>query len=137
VKVESGGFINPGNSAGELTVDTLTLDGGSTLQFELGASDVDPSDLLNVTTLSKGSGTGWTLDFMNSGYIGDFTLVNYGSTDFVAGDFTTTGLADGLSVGSLTVGSNVIELTVIPEPASLGTLGILALAGLLRRRLRR
>jgi hypothetical protein len=56
------------------------------------------------------------------------------------GDFSYTGLKGSLSAPDGVVVNNSlneIQLTVIPEPASLGTLGILALAALLRRRLRR
>lgn len=140
IKIENGGKLSPGNSIGELDATALTLDGGAILAWELDNNGSD-ADLLSLSgALLKGSGAGWTFDFLGTGAIGSYTLIKFASTDFATGDFSFTGLKDGLSAPAGVVVNNSlneIQLTVIPEPASLGTLGMLAIAAILRRRLRR
>jgi autotransporter-associated beta strand protein len=140
INVESTGTLAPGNSIGELEGTSLTLDGGSILAWELHDNGAD-SDLLTLSGgLNQGSDTGWTFDFLGTGAVGTYTLIKFASTDFVTGDFGITGLKDGYSApDGVVVNTSLseVQLTVIPEPASLGALGMIALAALLRRRLRR
>jgi autotransporter-associated beta strand protein len=140
IDVESTGTLAPGNSIGEMEGTSLTLDGGSILAWELHDNGAD-SDLLTLSGgLNQGSDTGWTFDFLGTGAVGTYTLIKFASTDFVTGDFGITGLKDGYSApDGVVVNTSLseVQLTVIPEPASLGALGMIALAALLRRRLRR
>jgi autotransporter-associated beta strand protein len=134
--VQSGGTLAPGNSVGILTLADLTLDGGSTLAWEF--DGVGGVDQVEVNRLLKGTGSGWTFDFLGTGSAGTFTLARFSdSTDFATGDFTVTGLASGYTApaGVVVDGTNQeLTLTVIPEPASLGVIGMLTLAWILRRR---
>ena len=135
VTVGASGTLAPGASLGTFTVSSLTLDGGATLAWELDNDGVT-SDLLAVTgALTKGAAGAWAFDFLGTGAAGTYTLVTFGSTDFSDGDFTATNLGAGLS-GDVDVNAGTLTLTVVPEPGSLGVIGLLAAAAILRRRLR-
>lgn len=140
-RIQSGGTLAPGNSVGEFTLGDLTLDGGATLAWEF--DGVGGVDELNLNGLWQGTGTGWTFDFLNTGpgSMGSTTLIRFDAnqTDFQTGDFTVSNLTLDLGQsGSIVVNGSAgqLVLSVIPEPASLGMLGILVVAGVLRRRLR-
>ncbi len=133
VTVASGAALNPGNSAGTLTVGDLTLDGGVSLEYDLGTS----SDLILAGATVLGG-----IEFANFTFIpglgfgpGVYTLIDAtGISGLGAG---TTGTVGGLGASlSIDAGDQDLVLTVIPEPASLGLIGICAIAALLRRRLR-
>jgi len=143
------GAVNPGNGGiGTLTVgNDVTWNAGNAWNFELGtaaatltlADTTGTRDLLNLTgagnDFQRGTGSGFTFDFANSGAVGWYKIVDWASTTtFVASDFTATNIAGGLT-GTFTVdsGTSALYLNVIPEPSSalLGGLGMLAL---LRRR---
>ncbi len=133
VTVGASGTLAPGASLGTLTVSSLTLDGGSTLAWELD-NDGASSDLLAVSgAVTKGTAGAWAFDFLGTGAVGTYTLMTFGSTDFADGDFTATHLGPGLS-GDVDVNANTLTLTVIPEPGTLSLLGLVACAALLRRR---
>jgi fibronectin-binding autotransporter adhesin len=149
VTIGDGGILSPGNSIGTLTVANLDLQEGAKLEWNLSTDSENPaaSDLLIVTGSLTGSYI-YEFDFLGSGYYDGvnptvYTLIRYNDTvDIDANSFTAkpnslaTGLSGEFSIAS--VGDDYeLQLTVIPEPASLGTLGILALAAILRRRLRR
>lgn len=142
------GSLRPGNSIGTLTVgNDVTWNAGNAWVFELGTASINLAaanvggtrDLLDITGVGsdfiKGSGSGWTFDFANSGAVGWYKIVDWqGTTTFSPTDFNITHLASGLT-GSFTVdsGTSALYLNVVPEPAAalLGGLGLLAL---LRRR---
>jgi autotransporter-associated beta strand protein len=134
VTVEAGGALNPGNSAGTLTVGSLTLDGGTTLEYDLGTS----SDLILAGTTILGG-----IDFDNFTFLpgvgfgpGVYTLINATSISGLgAGTTGTVGSYDAAL--SIDDDGQDLVLTVIPEPTTLGMLGLCAAAALLRRRLRR
>jgi autotransporter-associated beta strand protein len=134
VTVEAGGAIRPGNSAGTLTVGALTLDGGALLEFELGTS----SDLILAGATVLGG-----IDFDNFTFLpgvgfgpGVYTLIDATSISGLgAGTTGTVGSYDAAL--SIDAGNQDLVLTVIPEPTTLGLLGLCAAAALLRRRLRR
>jgi autotransporter-associated beta strand protein len=146
--VTINGSLRPGNSIGTLTVaNDATWNAGNAWVFELGlsaasltlADTTGTRDLLNLTgavnDFLKGTGSGWTFDFANSGAAGWYKIVDWASTTtFVGSDFTATNLAGGLT-GTFTVDAttSALYVNVIPEPTSalLGGLGMLAL---LRRR---
>jgi len=145
------GSIRPGNSIGTLTVaNDVTWNAGDAWIFELGTAATtlalantgsSTQDQLNLTGAGndflKGTGSGWTFDFANTGVVGWYKLVDWTSTStFVAGDFTASNLPSGL-VGAFTVDGTTSALYVnvaIPEPATLGLFGLGALALGRRRR---
>jgi autotransporter-associated beta strand protein len=141
ITVESGGRIAPGNSIGTLTVANLTLQEGAILEWELSNED-NTSDLLVLGGIYGGFAP-YTFDFMGTGYFDGitptvYTLITFDSNvdGLGAGDFAVTNLGGSLT-GDLAVNDNDITLTVVPEPTTLGTLGLLAVAALLRRRMKR
>ena len=145
------GSIAPGNSIGILTIaNNVTWNAGDAWVFELGAAGLSlaspgSSDLLNIagsgSDLLKGSGSGWTFDFVGTGTDGWYKLVDWaGTTTFVAADFTATNLAAGRT-GLFTIDppTSALYLQVIPagipEPASALLVAAAAVvAGLARRR---
>ena len=134
------GFIGNGNSVG---VQFLNGSGLQTeLQFTGGDSEYRIFDGANV-----GTGVGFTADGLNLKV--NLTDSNGGYQFLINGVVVRTGnLASGAGIDSIRVfnagagaGSdfdvfaNSLELTVVPEPATIGTFGI-ALAALVRRRRR-
>ncbi|MCA9244162.1 MAG: autotransporter-associated beta strand repeat-containing protein, partial [Phycisphaerales bacterium] len=95
-RVNSGGTVAPGASAGVLTVDDITFENGSTLAIELAGNGTDFDQLVvaNTATISAGA----TLDIS---YIGGFTaapgdsfvIVDAGSS--LSGAFDTVNFPDG------------------------------------------
>jgi autotransporter-associated beta strand protein len=147
--ISSSGTVSPGNSPGTLTsYGNVTLNTGSTLSLELQDPLTDPYDTLvmNGGTL-KLNGTPDLSLVLYGEYVpnmGDaFTIVS-GMTGFDPGiDGTFSGKPD---LGTFDVSGTTfqidysetdIKLTVVPEPHTLGLLGLAALGGLLRRRIRR
>jgi autotransporter-associated beta strand protein len=145
---DSGSTVAPGASAGVLTVaGDLTIGGGSTLSLELDGTTAGTQYdqlVLSGGSLTLGSPALDILLGFTPAYNDTFTIVS-GLSGFdpdVNGIFS--GKADG---SSFTVGATEfqidynpsdITLTVIPEPASMGLMGLLGIAGvLLRRRIRR
>jgi len=132
VTVASGGTIKPGNSAGALTTAALTLDGGALLEFELGTS----SDLILAGATLLGG-----VDFDNFTFLpgvgfgpGVYTLVNATSISGL-GSGTTGTVGSYDATLSIDGDAQDLVLTVVPEPGTLGMLGVLGVAGwLLRRR---
>ena len=139
VEIEGGGILSPGNSAGHLTVGSLTLNPSATLDFELGApspvqnpgsdfvtvgNSLTLNGTLNITALpafgTPGAGSSWLLMTSASG-IADNGIV-LGSTPALSG-----GLTFALDISS---GENVF-LNVVPEA---GTAGLVFLGLMLLRR---
>ena len=139
--MDAGASLNPGNSPGTLNVSgDLTLATGTTNYFEL----VGPatSDLVLVGgTLNLGG-----IQFGDFAWIPDAgvgtneqTYVLFHSSTGVAGSLgaVTNGLVGSSSAYLHVNGANdELQLTVIPEPGTVSTLGLFAIAALLRRRLR-
>lgn len=147
--IATGGFINPGNSPGQLTVDGNYIQAGLYTAEITGLTAETEHDQIAVTGTVDITGGSLTTVFSGS-YVENnllFILLNDG-TDAITGTFT--GLAEGDTVyssggldwkisytaDSVTnsfTGGNDIALMAIPEPSAalLGGLGLLAL---LRRR---
>lgn len=144
IALEDGSSLVIGNSVGFISADNLTLYGTTTWQVDLeGMSGSDQLVLSgNLTANLYGFDfEEFILDFMGGGENGgSYTLIQFSGIDpnLQASDFKVQNLAAGLD-GAIQIDTmyNEITLTVIPEPASLGAIGILALGVLLRRKLRR
>ena len=77
VMVASGGAVAPGTSIESIDIDSLTLDSGSLLNFELGAPGT--SDLINVLVNGGFTANGGTFTFTDAGGLaaGTYTLIDY------------------------------------------------------------
>jgi autotransporter-associated beta strand protein len=146
--IASSGTLAPGNSPGTLTsYGNVTLAAGSTLTLELQDPLTDPSDALvmNGGTLSLSGSPELSL-ILYGGYmpnLNDSITILSGFADFNPGmDGTFNGKPDGgtFDVSGTTFqidyNQNDITVTVVPEPHTLGLIGLAALGGLLRRRMR-
>lgn len=148
VYVASGGALSPGLSPGVLTTSgDVTFEPGSSFEVELlGTLSGQYDQLLMAGTAALTLG-GATLSVTAPNplpYGTVFPIISgWGSID--SSTFAT--LADGdafvaganafqINYGTLSGYSDDVTLTVIPEPTTLGLLGVLGLAVLLRRRLR-
>ena len=142
VTLEAGASLKPGNSAGTLTVGDLTLDAGTTLEYDL--LTVSSSDLVLAQTVALGG-----IDFDNFTFLpgvgfgpGVYTLIDGTSMSGLgAGTSGTIATIGEITyTGTLSVGGDDgqdLMLTVIPEPATFGLIGMLTVvASLFRRRLK-
>jgi autotransporter-associated beta strand protein len=146
IDLMTNGKLAPGPSGvGTLSATGLTWNGDGTpqLQFNLGATEAASSELdLGTGALTKGTGSGFTFDFLDSGVAGqDYTLITFGANDtnFQAGDFVASDLAPGLDgTFSLVDDGTTESLTfdVVPEPGTTGLLmsGVLGLCLFARSR---
>jgi autotransporter-associated beta strand protein len=139
---DSGAAVAPGASPGTLTVEgDLTMNAGSSLAIELngtGAGQYDVLALAGGLLTLNGAALDVTLGYTPTPYVDAFTIVS-GLGALPAGTFS--GKPDG---GAFQVGSTWMEidytptsviLSVIPEPSTLGALGLaVVLAALFRRR---
>jgi autotransporter-associated beta strand protein len=151
VYLNAGGAISPGNGAGTLGTlsgEGLVWDGGGVLRFDLvGANASDRLDLLGGV-LRKGDPEGglFLFDFTALGFPvnkeGEYTLVRFGSTDFLADDFSYRGLPSGVT-GRFELTSNTLTfrtgaVAVVPESGTglllLSAATVLGAYGLIRRK---
>ena len=144
-----GGLIAPGAAGVAGPVGTLTLTGGLTLNdysnlaYTLnGASTVTGDDLINTAALATPDGlTQVDFSFTNSASLvsgATYDLINY--TGALTGNpalWSATGVPGGYTAAFSDTGPSAgqvdVTFTAVPEPASIGVLGISVL-GLLRRR---
>nr|WP_298725288.1 autotransporter domain-containing protein [uncultured Steroidobacter sp.] len=119
VTVADGGHIAPGNSPGTLTMGSLTLSGGSVLDFELGEANAIAgtyNDLINVNgdltldgTLNVALSAGGTYG------AGIYRLINY------TGTLTDNGLELGLMPAS---SANYVQTSVANQVNLINTQGL-------------
>lgn len=115
VTLNSGGQISPATSAtaGTLTSNALTWNGGGRLSLDLGA--INSSDKLVLTgAFTKGSaGTYEVAVNPIAGFAAGqtYTLATFASSTFTASDFTASGLPAGMTATFL-VSGNTLQLTI-------------------------
>ncbi len=131
VIVESGGRLGPGNSPGQLTLESdLTLGTGSLLEMEFAGTEAGQYDQLDVQGIFIAGGT-LHLSIIGA-YVpvyGDvFTIFNGQTPGFTSGSFTlTTNLGGGLTWDTSRMAEEGI-VEVVPEPSTWVLMGIGAFA---------
>jgi autotransporter-associated beta strand protein len=127
----SGGKLAPD---GTLTAGTTTWNGGSIWEFELTTPGASDKLVINGDFLKSGSG--FIFNLMNSTPVtGTYTLIDWsGTTGFLAGDFSYTGLSGAYAGSSFAINGTQLDFTVVPEPTNLLIGGLLGLGFLRRRR---
>jgi autotransporter-associated beta strand protein len=154
-----GGLVAPGASGVGGPVGTLTITGGLTLNdytnlaYTLNNTNTSGNDLISTLntnlTLSGNSLTQVAFAFDNGGpELGvPYDLINYGTAtlSYVAGGsnasvsgWTDTGVPAGDTATFSTPANGQVDVTftAVPEPATIGMLGIASLGMLRRRRAR-
>ena len=119
VLLESGGTVSPGdNSIATLTAGGLVWRAGGTFHAELGSAGASDRIALGAGLLEKGSPSGtFTVDFAGTGGMEqNYTLATFGTTTFVAADFTATNLAAGVTGHFVISGNSLIFTTVTTQP---------------------
>jgi autotransporter-associated beta strand protein len=123
VTLNSGGTVSPEGASAVATLSgaSLTWNGGGRLAFDLGTS----TDRLAVGgALTKGSAGTFEFAFTPGDGLAEgntYTLVNFGSTNFAASDFTYSGLPAGMK-GVFTLGAGTLQFTVLDTTAPTLTL---------------
>jgi autotransporter-associated beta strand protein len=123
LSMPSGAAIAPGNSIGTLTFNNdLTWasdDATAGMLFDLSETD-NTGDLLDITgALTKGAGSSFIFDFAGATGSQTYTLANFASTDFVAGDFAATPMS--LSGAFVVNGTDLQYVTVAAVQRWTGT----------------
>ncbi|MCX7819802.1 MAG: autotransporter-associated beta strand repeat-containing protein [Kiritimatiellae bacterium] len=148
IYVASGGTLAPGASPGVLTASgNVTFEPGSVFEVEVLGTLAGQYDQLLMNASSSLTPGGATLSVIAPSplpYGAVFPIISgWGSID----SSTFAGLADGntfvagantfqINYGTLSGYNDDVTLLVIPEPSTLGLLGVVSVAVLLRRRLR-
>lgn len=137
--VVDGGLIAPGATSG--TIGTLSFLAGLTFSGSSAAFDdnidmAGQSGELAVTgNLALGTGTTLNVSVLDSTSGSPYTIATYSGT--LTGTFAAANLPAGYSVNYGTGSDSAITLVEVPEPASLGLVGISVFGLLKRRRSRR
>lgn len=115
IVLEDGVIAPAGAATGTLTGAALTWNGGGAIRADLGAT----SDRVVITgALTKGIAGAYQFVFSGTPAIGSVhTLVTFGSTTFVASDFTHTGLSGVGGTFSLSGGNLLFTVTGLPDAA--------------------
>jgi autotransporter-associated beta strand protein len=139
ITLQLDGAISPGDTAGQLeslAATSLIWNSGSSpgMKFNLSSSSNASDQLLISGAFTKGTGSGFTFDFLGGGFQGaTYTLLTFGSsTGFSAADFAFTNLGAGLT-GTFAMQSNGVTFTAVPEPRSIFLLLIAAMVCGFRR----
>jgi len=137
ITLESGATLAPGGSLSTLSATALTWDAGARLTLALGPTTSDLLDLSGAFT--KGGSGAYVFDFADSGWQAGqtYTLIDFGSTDFSASDFTYSNTGPFAGTFALNGSTLTFDLTAAPEPTTLNLILVAALLVgpvLLRRR---
>jgi len=142
VTMKSGSTLSAGNSPDTLTItaDAL-LEAGSTNLMEIYSSSLydvlkgASSNTLTMAGTTVFDFTGWTVPGVTNGTT--FNLFqNWASVNTNGATFTFVNLANLGLTGTQTLEATGTGFTVIPEPATIGMLGLGALITIMLRRLR-
>lgn len=146
IQVQSGGKLAPGASTGIFTANSnVTMDAGTFFEVELNGLTAGTG----YDQLAMGSGTTLTLSTPTLSVVLGFTPAIDDTFQIVNGFSTLSGAFAGLPTSGSTFvaggtqfkidyNASDITLTVVPEPATIGTMSLSLLVGaLLRRRWRR
>ena len=151
VVTTSGSILSPGSPlayagthvatpGGNFTIGSLSMAAGSIYNYDLEST---ANDLITVTGAAGVTGGGGVFNLYQSGTA---TAVDAGTYDLMAftGGGTFTGDLTSLSLGNFAAGTYTFEIdpsnsdlavvVSVPEPVSVGLLGLAAMAGLTRRR---
>jgi hypothetical protein len=122
--LQAGSFFAPGTGVGTLSVGgSATWNGTAEGLYTLSDDGISSSVLAVTGALTKaGSGT-YVFNFQNSGAAPDtYTLATYGSTNFIASNFSYTGLPTGLT-GTFTVGATQLQFSAVAAAGGSGSSG--------------
>jgi autotransporter-associated beta strand protein len=145
VTVNAGGAIAAGNSIGAFSVGSLSIAGAMNAEVDLNFGGLAAADLLNVSGSVTLTAATLTLSITNATFDGSFNAGTYvivanDGTDAVAGTFSaiTGSFPAGYSAaidyafsGTDSIGrigdGNDIAITIVPSPASVALLSLLAI----------
>jgi autotransporter-associated beta strand protein len=142
----SGSTVAPGTSPGVLTqTGDVTFQSGSTFEVELLGTLAGEADQLAMAgasdTLTLGGATLSVLAPNLLPYLSSFVIIDgfssLDATRFAGLPNSGDTLTGGVNQFEIQYNANDVTLTVIPEPASLGLMGLMGIAGWLLRRRRR
>ncbi len=125
-------ILNEGGIIGDNSLTATSFTWNGNLISSVGQLQYDLNTLvegLTLTgTLTKGTGTYFTFDFLGTGELNmSYTLLNgWTSTNFDEANFSYVNLGGGLS-GTFTIVDNALMFTTVPEP-SVTTLCLVAFA---------
>jgi autotransporter-associated beta strand protein len=138
VTLDAGAILAAGNSPGTMTfTDNVLMSAGSTNNMEITDTAHDILMGSGANTLTMDGTTVFDFTGFTGGVTNGYTIalsdmfVNWGSVVTTGATYSALGLAGGQSL-DFTGG----QLTVIPEPATIGMLGLGALVTLMIRRMR-
>ncbi len=121
ILLESGATLSPGdNTLATLTATSLIWKAGALGRFDLGSANASDGIALGTGLFTRrGAGT-YAFDFGGTGQNNQtYTLARFGSTDFVASDFSAVNLAAGVSGRFIVSAGALIFSTVPPQPIDL------------------
>lgn len=133
ITVPSGGVISPGNSIGTLNTGNIDMEAGSAIDWEVG--NPGSADLVDVTgtfTIPAGKMTVNAIKAGSAG--GTYTIVQ--TTGGIVGNASDVTMSYGSGItgdANPTINGNNLEVNIVPEPAILGLLSLIALAFLRRK----
>jgi autotransporter-associated beta strand protein len=120
VALENDGRISPGNFAmvGTLTASSLTWNGGGKGLFDLGVAQSSDAIVVSSALTKGGAGTYEILVNPIAGFAAGqtYTLATFASSNFVANDFTVSGLPSG-TVGTVSMEGTQLRLSVSASPS--------------------
>ena len=118
ILLDSGATLAPGDgTTATLTATGLTWKAGAVGRFDLGAANASDRIALGSGPLTKNGAGTFAFDFGGGGQNGQlYTLATFGSTSFIAADFTATNLAAGVT-GTFQISGGQLQFsTTLPSP---------------------